>query len=115
LASNGGYPEVDKYRGLGTQIFSFHLNMVYVVILHINQAEMNSVRVSGISYKNNLCNLTCNTSGTSKKGKILTLFSPNVLDFLHLNVHSPSPRTEFVHSCQEKKKVGSYQGQNLQC
>ena len=49
LASNGGYPEVDKYRGLGAQIFAFHLNMAYVLILNINQAEMNSIRVSGIS------------------------------------------------------------------
>ena len=49
LASNGGHTEVGKYRGFGAQIFAFHLNTVYVLIFHINQAEMNSIRVSGIS------------------------------------------------------------------
>jgi hypothetical protein len=37
---------VGDIQKFGAQIFAFNLNTVY--ILHINQAEMSSIRVSGI-------------------------------------------------------------------
>lgn len=91
------------------------LNTVFILILHITWVQINHIRVSGTIQNNDLCNLTYITSGTSNKVKVLTLFFPNLLHFLHLHEHSPSSRAEFVNSCHRKNKCGSYQNQRLQC